>query len=345
VSPELLWKGAILGLVEGATEFIPVSSTGHLIVVSNWLGLVDERAKTFDVFIQLGAILSIVWLYRTRLWRTVVAARHDTASRRFLGNLLVAFLPAGIVGFLTHSWIKAWLFNPTVVAVALVVGGVLILVIERLAPPPQISDVSGMPTRTAVGIGLAQVLSLIPGVSRSGATIMGGYSLGLSRTAATEFSFFLAIPVMFAATLYDLVKSWSVLAPGDIPLFAVGFIVSFASALVVVKAFLSYVSGHSFRVFAWYRIGFGAVLLLTRGVEPVGTSRSLVSEPGGFREGTAFFCEGAEAAGLAPHIGALLPRAPMCPAAARGLASGQKNAVLRRGPLAAARKLPTRVAH
>jgi undecaprenyl-diphosphatase len=151
------------------------------------------------------------------------------------------------------------------VAVALVVGGVLILLIERLAPEPKVNDVNGVPIRTALGIGLAQVLSLIPGVSRSGATIMGGYSLGLSRTAATEFSFFLAIPVMFAATTYDLLKSWSLLVPSDVPLFALGFIVSFVSALVVVKVFLSYVSGHSFRVFAWYRIGFGALLLLTRG--------------------------------------------------------------------------------
>ena len=265
MSPDLLLKGAILGLVEGATEFIPVSSTGHLIVMSDWLGLVDERAKTFDVFIQLGAILAIVWLYRARLWRTVTAARHDAASRRFLGNLLIAFMPAAIVGVLAHGWIKAQLFNPAVVAVALIVGGILILLIERLAPEPKVSDVTGVPTRTAFGIGLAQVLSLIPGVSRSGATIMGGYSLGLSRTAATEFSFFLAIPVMFAATVYDLLKSWSVLGATDIPLFTVGFIVSFVSALIVVKAFLSYVSGHSFRVFAWYRIAFGAALLLARG--------------------------------------------------------------------------------
>ena len=265
MSPDLLLKGAILGLVEGATEFIPVSSTGHLIVVSNWLGLVDERAKTFDVFIQLGAILAIVWLYRARLWRTIVAARHQAASRRFLGNLLIAFLPAAIIGVLTHEWIKVRLFNPTVVAVALVVGGVLILLIERWAPAPKVNDVNEVPARTAFGIGLAQVLALIPGTSRSGATIMGGYALGLSRIAATEFSFFLAIPVMFAATLYDLMKSWSVLAPSDIPVFAVGFIVSFVSALIVVKAFLSYVSGHTFRVFAWYRIAFGAALLFARG--------------------------------------------------------------------------------
>ena len=263
MSPELLLKGAMLGLVEGATEFIPVSSTGHLIIVSNWLGLIDERAKTFDIFIQLGAILAILWLYRARLAHAVVAARGEVVSWRFLLNLVIAFLPAAVVGFLTHEWIKARLFNPGVVAVALVVGGILILLIERWAPPPRVNDVSQVSSRTALGIGLAQVLSLIPGTSRSGATIMGGYALGLSRTAATEFSFFLAIPVMLAATLYDLAKSWSVLGVNDIPMFAVGFIVSFVSAAIVVKAFLAYVSRHSFKVFAWYRIALGLVLLFT----------------------------------------------------------------------------------
>ncbi len=261
MSPELWLKAAILGLVEGATEFIPVSSTGHLIVVSNWLGLIDERAKTFDIFIQLGAILAIVWLYRTRLARAVVDARRDPASRRFLLNLFISFLPAAVVGFLSHEWIKARLFNPEVVAIALIAGGALILLIERWAPTPRIDDVNRVPARTAFGIGLAQVLSLIPGTSRSGATIMGGYALGLSRTAATEFSFFLAIPVMLAATTYDLAKSWSVLSVTDIPMFAVGFIVSFVSAVIVVKAFLAYVSRHSFGVFAWYRIVLGLVLL------------------------------------------------------------------------------------
>jgi undecaprenyl-diphosphatase len=264
MSPELLLKAAVLGLVEGATEFIPVSSTGHLIVVSNWLGLVDERAKTFDIFIQLGAILAIVWLYRVRLARAVLAARQDPKSRRFIGNLLIAFLPAALVGLAAHDWIKARLFDPTVVAVALVVGGLLILLIERWAPVPKVYDVNDVPPRTALGIGLAQVLSLIPGTSRSGATIMGGYALGLSRIAATEFSFFLAIPVMLAATMYDLLKSWSVLVPADVPMFVVGFVVSFLTAVVVVRAFLAYVSGHSFGAFAWYRIGFGVLLLLTR---------------------------------------------------------------------------------
>ena len=265
MSPELLLKGAILGLVEGVTEFIPVSSTGHLIVVSNWLGLVDERAKTFDIFIQLGAVLAVVWLYRVRLTAAATGARRDASSRRFLINLVIAFLPAAVVGFLAHHWIKERLFTPTVVAAALIVGGLLILAIEWWAPRTRIGTVNEVPPGTAWGIGLAQVLSLIPGTSRSGATIMGGYALGLSRLAATEFSFFLAIPVMLAATLYDLLKSWAALVPGDIPLFAVGFVVSFLSALVVVKVFLAYVSGHSFKAFAWYRIVFGTALLLTRG--------------------------------------------------------------------------------
>ena len=263
MSLELLLKAALLGLVEGATEFIPVSSTGHLIVVSNWLGLVDERAKTFDIFIQLGAILAILWLYRARLGLSVLQARRDPASRRFFVNLFIAFLPAAAVGFLAHEWIKSRLFHPTVVAIALIAGGILILLIERWAPRPTIHDVDAVPPRLALGIGLAQVLSLIPGTSRSGATIMGGYALGLSRTAATEFSFFLAIPVMLAATTFDLAKSWSVLSVTDIPMFAVGFVVSFVSALIVVQAFLRYVSHHSFGVFAWYRIVFGLVLLFT----------------------------------------------------------------------------------
>jgi undecaprenyl-diphosphatase len=261
VSPELLMKAALLGLVEGATEFIPVSSTGHLILASDWLGLVDERAKTFDIFIQLGAILAIVWIYRERLVRTMTDARKDPASHRFLINIVVAFLPAAAVGFLTHDWIKSKLFNPGVVAIALIVGGVVILLIERWPPKSRVHEVATIPPRLALGIGLAQVLALIPGTSRSGATIMGGYALGLSRTAATEFSFFLAIPTMLAATTYDLLKSWSILAVTDIPMFAVGFIVSFVSAVVVVRAFLTFVSNHTFSVFAWYRIALGGVLL------------------------------------------------------------------------------------
>jgi undecaprenyl-diphosphatase len=259
---DALSKAVILGLVEGITEFIPVSSTGHLIVVSQWLGQADERAKTFDIFIQLGAILAIVWLYRVRLLQSLTRARHDLSSRRFWLNLLIAFLPAAIVGFLFHDWIKDRLFNTTIVAVSLVVGGVVILLIERWPPRTTTPEVDELRPSTALGIGLAQVLSLVPGTSRSGATIMGGYVLGLSRTAATEFSFFLAIPVMFAATLFDLLKSRGALTPADAPVFAVGFVVSFISAVVVVRGFLAFVSHHSFAAFAWYRIAFGTALLL-----------------------------------------------------------------------------------
>jgi undecaprenyl-diphosphatase len=262
ISAELLAKAALLGLIEGVTEFIPVSSTGHLILASRWLGETGDVAKTFDIFIQLGAILAIVWLYRARLTHTLLAAGREPASRRFLLNLAIAFLPAAIVGFLAHDWIKARLFTPVVVAAALVAGGLLILLIEWLQPRERVADVADVRPPTALGIGLAQVLSLVPGTSRSGATIMGGYALGLSRRAATEFSFFLSIPVMFAATLYDLLKSRGALGAADIPAFAVGFTVSFVSALVVVKAFLGYVSRHSFSVFAWYRIALGAVILL-----------------------------------------------------------------------------------
>jgi undecaprenyl-diphosphatase len=257
-----LVTAALLGLVEGVTEFIPVSSTGHLILAGHWLGQEGESAKTFDIFIQLGAILAIVWLYRTRLVHALVAARRDEPSRRFLLNLVVAFLPAAVVGFLAHDWIKERLFTPLVVALALIVGGLLILLIEWLDPAERVSEVLDVRPGTALGIGLAQVLSLIPGTSRSGATIMGGYALGLSRRAATEFSFFLSIPVMFAATLYDLFKSRGALSGADAPVFAVGFVVAFVSALVVVKSFLRYVSHHSFAAFAWYRLALGVLLLL-----------------------------------------------------------------------------------
>lgn len=257
-----LWlKAVILGVVEGVTEFIPVSSTGHLIVVADWLGWTDERAKTFEIFIQLGAILSIVWLYRARLGHAARRMGTDPSSRRFVASLAIAFLPAAIAGFLAHGFIKERLFSPTVVAVALIAGGVAILLIERLRPPMRIDDAESVPAATALGIGLAQVLSLIPGTSRSGATIMGGYCLGLSRRAATEFSFFLAIPVMLAATTYDLYKGREALAGPDVPIFAIGFVVSFVAALVVVRGFVEFVSRWSFAAFAYYRIAFGLLLL------------------------------------------------------------------------------------
>jgi undecaprenyl-diphosphatase len=254
-------KAIILGLVEGATEFIPVSSTGHLILAADWLNFEGDRAKSFEVFIQLGAILAVVWLYRTKVLTVFKNAGRDPQARQLIINLMIAFLPAAIIGFLTHGWIKDHLFNPLMVAWAMLLGGVAILLIEWWNPPEDVEDVDHVPMSKALGIGVAQVLSLFPGVSRSGATIMGARSLGLSRRAAAEFSFFLAIPVMFAATGYDLFKSRDTLSAADAPVFAVGFIVSFLSAIVVVKAFLGFVSRHSFKPFAWYRIAFGALLL------------------------------------------------------------------------------------
>jgi undecaprenyl-diphosphatase len=255
-----LLAALVQGVVEGITEFIPVSSTGHLIITGHWLGFDDARAKTFDIFIQLGAILAIVWLYRDK-FLTVMRTARDPHSRAFLVNLMIAFAPAAAIGFFAHGWIKEHLFTPVIVAWALVLGGIAILLVEWWKPAPRVESVDEISARNALGVGLAQVLALMPGVSRSGATIMGGYLLGLSRTAATEFSFFLAVPVLAAAAGYDLLKSRGDLAMSDAPLFAIGFLVAFVSALIVVKVFLRYVAHHSFSVFAWYRIAFGALLL------------------------------------------------------------------------------------
>jgi undecaprenyl-diphosphatase len=262
VSFDLAWvlPTVLLGIVEGLTEFLPVSSTGHLIIAGDLLGAGDLTGDTFAIFIQLGAVLAVVWHYRERLWQVAKGA-GEQGGREFILPLFVAFLPAAVVGLLVHDFIKAVLFSPLVVAGALVVGGILILVIERVHPADRITDAARMPVRTAFGIGLAQLLALIPGTSRSATTILGGYLLGCSRQAATEFSFYLAIPVLGAATLYDLYKSWSFLALHDGIVLGVGTLVAFTTALVVIRAFLKYVSGHDFRIFAWYRIGFGALLL------------------------------------------------------------------------------------
>lgn len=257
----LLSKGLILGIVEGVTEFIPVSSTGHLILAGNLLGLDDEKAKVFEIFIQLGAILSIVWLYREKILSVIrdIPGRDD--ARRFVVNLITAFLPAAVLGLIAHKAIKAYLFNPVTVAAALVVGGVAILLIERMKQSNHVNNTEDITIRQAVGIGMAQCLALFPGVSRSGATIMGGLVIGLERTVAVEFSFFLAIPTMVAATGYDLIQNRSALSASDIPLFVLGFVVAFLSALVVIKAFLKYVSRHDFAGFAYYRIISGLMVL------------------------------------------------------------------------------------
>ena len=258
----LLAKAAVMGLVEGATEFIPVSSTGHLILAGDWLGFdAWHGAETFEVFIQLGAILAVVWLYRAKIAGVVKTLPREEKSRRLALNLVIAFLPAALVGFVAHDFIKDKLFNPAVVAVALVIGGLLVLLIEAWHRRVTTETVDDVRPKDALGVGLAQLLSLIPGTSRSGATIMGGVALGLSRVAATEFSFFLAIPVMFAATTFDLWKARDLLSAADAPVFAVGFVVSFVSALLVIRWLLRFVASHSFRGFAWYRIVFGLILL------------------------------------------------------------------------------------
>jgi len=262
VDPILLAKAAVMGLVEGATEFIPVSSTGHLIIAGRFLGFdAWHGAKTFDVFIQLGAILAVVWLYRAKIVDVVRTAPGNRKSQRLILNLVIAFLPAAIVGFLANDFIEEKLFNPVTVAVALVVGGVVILLIEGWHRRVRTETVDDVTPKEALGVGLAQLLALVPGTSRSGATIMGGMGLGLSRVAATEFSFFLAIPVMFAATLYSLWKARHGLSAADAPVFAVGFVVSFISALLVIRWLLRFVANNSFRGFAWYRIVFGLILL------------------------------------------------------------------------------------
>jgi undecaprenyl-diphosphatase len=257
----LLLKAAILGVVEGATEFVPVSSTGHLILVADWLGFTGPLANTFHVFVQLGAILAIVWLYSGTFVDVLKRAPSEPGPRRFVINIIIATIPAGIVGLLMHETIMR-LFVPTVVATMLIIGGIIILLIEWWGPRTRYERVSDTPWKIALGVGLAQVLALIPGTSRSGATIMGAYALGMSRTAATEFSFFLAVPIMVAATGLDLLDVWGTFTLEDVVVFAVGFVVSFLAAVVVVKALLRFVSNHTFRFFAWYRIGLGAVILL-----------------------------------------------------------------------------------
>jgi undecaprenyl-diphosphatase len=262
----LLLKALILGIVEGLTEFLPISSTGHLIIAGQLLDFHGEKAKVFDIAIQLAAILAVVWTYRERLGRAVAGAGRDAAARRFLLNLGIAFLPSAVLGYIFVGEIKAYLFNPLVVATAFIVGGLLILWAERRRHVVRVGEVADMDWRDALKVGLAQVLAMIPGTSRSGATIIGGLFFGLSRRAATEFSFFLAIPTMFAATLYDLYRHRELLSPADLPLFAVGGAASFASALLCVRWLLRYVSRHDFTPFAWYRIAFGLIVLATAGL-------------------------------------------------------------------------------
>ncbi|HXM81909.1 MAG TPA: undecaprenyl-diphosphate phosphatase [Burkholderiales bacterium] len=244
----------ILGLVEGLTEFLPISSTGHLILVSDLLGANDERGKVFDIAIQTGAILAVIWEYRARFFRV---------DPKLWLNLIVAFIPAAVLGLAFGSYIKAHLFSAVPVASAFIVGGVIILIVERKQRPFQVDTTQAMTWLDALKVGLAQCFALIPGTSRSGATIIGGMLFGLSRRAATEFSFFLAVPTLLAAGAYDMWKNRALFAARDLPMFAVGLAAAFVSAFVVIRWLIRYVATHDFRPFAWYRIVFGAAVLLT----------------------------------------------------------------------------------
>ncbi|MSO72082.1 MAG: undecaprenyl-diphosphate phosphatase [Rhodospirillaceae bacterium] len=252
---------AFLGVVEGVTEFLPISSTGHLILVEDLLGFEGPRGKLFEIVIQLGAILSVVWIYRDKLWRTAMGLFSSGPAQRLTFNILIAFLPAALVGVLAHDFIKASLFSPWVVSVALVAGGIAILMIERLQRNHSVTAVEDISPGRALAIGLFQCLAMIPGVSRAAATIMGALLMGVRRPAAAEFSFLLAIPTMFGATAYDLYRNRDTLNSDGLAVIAVGFVVSFMVALIVVKWLLRYISIHDFSAFAIYRIFVGIVML------------------------------------------------------------------------------------
>ncbi len=262
-----LFTAIVLGLVEGLTEFLPVSSTGHLIVAGSLLGYTGEQAKMFEIVIQAGAILAVCWEYRVKLVHVAAGLGRDPVARRFAANLVIAFLPAAVLGLALAKTIKAALFAPVPVACAFVVGAFLILWVERRQKTNpaavRIDDVDAMRWPDALKVGFAQAFALIPGTSRSGATIIGGMLFGLSRKAATEFSFFLAIPTLFAATAYELWKGGQLITAASAPAFAAGFVVAFFSAFAVVRWLIRYVAHHDFVPFAWYRIAFGAVILAT----------------------------------------------------------------------------------
>lgn len=263
----LLLKAAILGIVEGLTEFLPISSTGHLILAGSLLGWTDDKAKLFDIAIQTGAMLAVVWFYREKLLATLFGVFRSEEARRFALNVLIAFLPAAVLGVLFGKLIKQVLFKPVPVALAFVIGAFIIIWVERRQrtrmEPPRVQDIDSLTPLDALKLGLAQAVALIPGTSRSGATIIGGMLFGLSRKAATEFSFFLAMPTLVGAGVYDTYKYRDLLTADDIPLFAVGLGTAFVSALVCVRWLIRFVATHDFIPFAWYRIAFGAIVIAT----------------------------------------------------------------------------------
>ena len=260
----LLVKAAIMGIVEGLTEFLPVSSTGHLILTGSLLGFVDAKSKVFDIAIQTGAIVAVIIVYWQRVRDTMLGLGNDAKAQRFAINVLIAFVPAVVLGLLFGKAIKAHLFTPLVVASTFIVGGFIILWAERRTQvAARVETVDEMTPIDALKVGLVQCLAMIPGTSRSGATIIGGMLLGLSRKAATDFSFFLAIPTLIGAGLYSLYKERALLSVADIPLFGVGLLFSFLAAWLCVRWLLRYISTHTFVVFAWYRIVFGLIVLAT----------------------------------------------------------------------------------
>lgn len=256
----LFLQAVFLGIVEGVTEFLPISSTGHLIIAGKLIGFTGTTADVFEVVIQLGAIMAICVLYARKLLSVAFGLGSDPAARRFAAAVVIAFLPAALLGFLLHDFIKTVLFSPMVVCVSLVLGGIAILAIERWKPATRIVEVENLGPATALKIGLFQCIAMIPGVSRSGATILGALLLGVERKTAAEFSFFLAIPTMLGATVLDLWKARHVLNPDDSAIIAVGFVAAFISAIVVVRWLVGFVSHHGFSVFGWYRIVFGTLL-------------------------------------------------------------------------------------
>lgn len=258
----LIFKAIIMGIVEGLTEFLPISSTGHLIVVGDLINFKND-GRVFEIAIQLGAILAVVVEYRKKFTQVALGMFNDNQSQRFIANLLIAFLPAAVIGVLFISIIKTHLFNPLSVATMLIIGGLIILWAERRQHQVRIKSVDDMQWTDALKVGLFQVVSMIPGTSRSGATIIGGLFIGLDRKVAAEFSFFLAVPTMFAATFYDIYKHRDLLDAGDLPMFTAGFLTAFFSAWLAIRTLVKFVANHTYEIFAWYRIVFGLVILGT----------------------------------------------------------------------------------
>ncbi len=258
----LIFKAIIMGLVEGLTEFLPISSTGHLIVVGDLINFHND-GRVFEIAIQLGAILAVVVEYRRKFTQVAFGMFSDPQAQKFIINLIIAFIPAAIVGVLFISLIKTYLFNALTVAIMLILGGLVILWAERRKHDIRVTDVDDIGWRDALKVGLFQVVSMIPGTSRSGATIIGGLFIGLDRKVAAEFSFFLAVPTMVAATVYDIYKHRDLLEMGDFPMFAAGFITAFISAWIAVRTLVRFVANHSYEIFAWYRIAFGLLILIT----------------------------------------------------------------------------------